>query len=84
MFTDQRNFFRIAGRINDGRVIHIAIEGRIRTTYRIDNDEVEILRFQFFEAILDVIFGLGGKTDQNLAVLLAAELFQNVGGRLEF
>ena len=52
----------MAGRIDDCRVIHIAVEGRIRTTYGIDDDEIEIFCFQFFQAVLDVILGFGGET----------------------
>ena len=68
----------MAGRINQCRVIHIAVEGRIRTTHWIHNNQVDVLRLQLCQTILDVILGFCRKTDQNLAVLMAAEFFENI------
>src|SRR5262245_17893210 len=45
-FTDEWNLLGFARLVDDCRVIHIAVEGRIRATYGIDDNEVEILGFQ--------------------------------------
>ena len=65
-------------------MIHIAVEGRIRTTCRIHNDEIQILFLQFFETVPDVILGFGGKAHEHLAILVPPKLFKNVGCGLEF
>ena len=74
----------MAGSINDYRVIHIAVEGRIRTTCRINNDEIQIFVLQFLESILGEILRFGGKTNQDLAVFGAAKFFQDIDRRFEF
>ena len=73
----------LPGLVDDCRVIHIAIEGRIRTTYGIDDDEIQILGFEFFEAVLHVIFRFGSKTYEHGTVLAAAEFLENVWRGLE-
>src|SRR5437762_9448759 len=83
MLADEWDFLGLARRINDCRVIHIAVEGRIRTTYRINHNEVEIFCLQFFKAVFDVILGFRGEAHEHLAILVAAEFLENIDRGLE-
>src|SRR5262245_12902946 len=82
-FSHERDLLDVTGRINQCCVIHIAVEGRIRTTCGVDNNQVQIFSLQFFQTMLDMILGFGCKTNEHFPVLVQSEFLKNVGCGLQ-